>query len=264
MNGLHVFVQGLGLRGPGMAGWEAAQAILTGQAKLEPGPVTLPAPEALPPAARRRIGIPVKLSMAVGFEAVSQAQLDPAELANVFCSTGGDCDNCHAILEALASSDRLISPTRFHNSVHNAPSGYWSIATHCRAPSTSLCAYDATFSAALLEAASQAVSSGQHCLLVAYDTAYPQPLYAFRPIFHPFGVAMVLSAERNEHSLAELRLSLCEKTPTAMTKPEFEALRVGIPGARSLPLLEILAQKGSGRCTLEYLEGISLGVEVGA
>lgn len=262
MNGLRVFVQGIGLRGPGMAGWEATQAILTGQTRLEPGPVSLPAPEALPPAERRRVGVPVKLSMAVGFEAVSQSKLDPAELANVFSSTGGDCDNCHAILEALASSDRLISPTRFHNSVHNAPSGYWSIATHCRAPSTSLCAYDATFSAALLEAASQAVSSGQPCLLVAYDTAYPQPLYAFRPIPHPFGVAMVLSPERNEHSLAELRLSLCEEAPAAMAQAELEALRIGIPGARCLPLLEILARKGAGRCLLEYLEGISLGVEV--
>lgn len=262
MNGLQVFLQGIGVRGPGMAGWEAARAVLRHETVLELSPTILPPAEALPPAERRRIGIPIKLSMAVGFEAAHHAGIDPAELANVFSSTGGDCDNCHAILETLASSDRQISPTRFHNSVHNAPSGYWGIATHCMAPSTSLCAFDATFAAALLEAASQTCASGKPCLLVAYDTAYPQPLYAFRPIPHPFSVAMVLSPERNERSLAELRIRLSADKPHGMSLPALEALRAGIPAARSLPLLEILAQSGSSGCVLEYLEGLSLAVEV--
>ena len=48
-----------------------------------------------------------------------------------------------------------MSPTRFHNSVHNAPAGYWSIFARSRAPSTTLCGYDASFAAGLLEAAAQ-------------------------------------------------------------------------------------------------------------
>mgnify|MGYP002075717815 CR=1 FL=1 len=37
-------------------------------------------------------------------------------------------------VSVFASDDRLISPTRFHNSVHNAPSGYWSIAARSTRP----------------------------------------------------------------------------------------------------------------------------------
>ena len=35
----------------------------------------------------------------------------------------------HEICEALATDEREVSPTRFHNSVHNASAGYWGIAT---------------------------------------------------------------------------------------------------------------------------------------
>ena len=74
---------------------------------------------------------------------------DLAQLATVFSSTAGDCDNSHVILETLASADRALSPTRFANSVHNAAAGYWSIATGAKAESTVLCAFDASFGAGL-------------------------------------------------------------------------------------------------------------------
>ena len=35
-----------------------------------------------------------------------------------------DCDNVHAICESLATPERQVSPTRFHNSVHNAAAGW--------------------------------------------------------------------------------------------------------------------------------------------
>jgi len=41
----------------------------------------------------------------------------------------------HAICETLAGTDRLISPTRFHNSVpQRSGAGYWGIAMKCMAP----------------------------------------------------------------------------------------------------------------------------------
>ena len=56
----------------------------------------------------------------------------------------------------LAATPTLISPTKFHNSVHNAAAGYW---THrppaATSASTALTAFDASFGAGLLEAASQ-------------------------------------------------------------------------------------------------------------
>lgn len=261
MNTLQVYVEGIGLYGPGLTGWSHACEVLSASAPIEIAPVKLPAPEALPPAERRRVGLALKLAMAVGFEAVKQAEVDAAALPAVFSSTGGDCDNCHLILEALASPDRSVSPTRFHNSVHNMPAGYWSIATKCMAPTTSLCAYDATFAAGLLEAACQATSTQSRCLLVAYDTAYPEPLYAHRPIPHAFGVALVFSPEKTAQSRYSLSLALGEAAPSVLSDGALEQLRRSVPAARSLPLLRSLARGEAAAVAIDYLPELSLGVE---
>lgn len=261
---LRVHIDGLGLFGPGMNGWAHARDVLCAKAPLQPAAPVLPVPDALPPAERRRVGLALKLSMAAGFEAVRQAGVDPGALAAVFSSTGGDCDNCHLILETLASAQRAVSPTRFHNSVHNMPAGYWSIATGGQAPSSSLCAYDATFAAGLLEAATQVITSGAACLLVAFDTAYPQPLYEQRPIPFAFGVAMVLSPQRGPASLGRLSVRLEPGEPTQLADPALEQLRTAIPAARSLPLLQLLAEGRTGTVVLDYLSDLPLIAELSA
>jgi len=81
--------------------------------------------------------------------------------------------------KTLASDDRSISPTRFHNSVHNAPAGYWGIASGAMTPATVLCAHDASFGAGLLEALTQLAVDGSlgfergGTLLIAYDMPIP-------------------------------------------------------------------------------------------
>ncbi len=191
-----------------------------------------------------------------------QANADPSTLRSVFTSTGGDCDNCHAILETLASSDRAVSPTRFHNSVHNAPSGYWSIATACRATSTSLCAYDGSFAAGLLEATTQVVSSAEPCLLLAYDSPYPPPLGQVRDIPYPFGVGLVLRPVAAGSAGATLSLALGRDAASRMDDPSLEHLRAHVPAARCLPLLKHLAQGSAGRVALDYLDGMTLDVDI--
>jgi hypothetical protein len=264
MNKLQVHVQGVGVYGPGLSGWQQSVDVLAGRAPPTLAPISLPPAEALPPAERRRAGISIKLAFAAGFDAIRQAGADPATLRSVFTSTGGDCDNCHAILETLASSDRAVSPTRFHNSVHNAPSGYWTIATACRANSTSLCAYNGSFAAGLLEAATQVVSALEPCLLLAYDSPYPEPLGQVRQIAYPFGVGLVLSPVSAAGTSAVLRLSLGRQEATRMTDSVLETMRHGVPAARSLPLLQHLAQGASGQVTLDYLDGTTLDVEIRA
>jgi hypothetical protein len=104
--------------------------------------VVLDAPEALPPAERRRTGLPVRLALDVGLQALRASTREPERLATVFTSSCGDGTVIHELCEALDSAERAVSPTRFHNSVHNAPAGYWGIALRARAPSTSLCCFD--------------------------------------------------------------------------------------------------------------------------
>lgn len=257
-----IYIEGISLLGPGLANWDEAARVLRGEQPYQEGPVELPAPALLPPTERRRAGKAIRLSMTVGQAAVLDAGADAGALANVFSSSSGDCENCHVILDTLASSERMISPTRFHNSVHNAPAGYWSIATHSTAASTSLCAYDASFSAGLLEAAAQSLDSGQPCLLIAFDTPYPEPLHALRPLPHMFGLGLVVSAVRSARSRAALRLALCDEASSSMADAQLEALRSQVPTARCLPVMQALACGTSGRRVVDYLDGCQLAVEI--
>ena len=128
MTQLSAYVRGIGLLGPGLDDWASAASVLAGIAPYTPRATVLPPPAALPPAERRRTGAVVRLALAIGFEAISRAGVAASELPTIFSSSGGDGANCHEICVTLASGDRQLSPTRFHNSVHNAASGYWSIA----------------------------------------------------------------------------------------------------------------------------------------
>jgi hypothetical protein len=261
---MRVYLEGVGLAGPGLAGWPASRAVLAGNTPYRPAPTAVAASELLPPAERRRAGMPVKLALAAGGEALGACARDPAEAATVFASSSGDCENVHHMLETLATAERQISPTRFHNSVHNAPAGYWSIATQCRAPSTSLACRDASFAAGLLEAACQAAADGRVVALIAYDHPYPEPLRAVRPILADFGVALVLARDATGRSLAALDVVFVpEDVPaTRVTDSALEALRLGVPAARSLALLRAVARGSTETVIVEYVTGTHLRVGV--
>jgi hypothetical protein len=238
---MRVFIEGIGVIGPGLEGWPEARSVLAGAARYEPRPLHPPPPSLLPPAERRRAGTTVRLAIAAGLEALAQAGRDPAEMAMVFAASGGDGETVHEMLTVLASAQREVSPTRFHNSVHNAPSGYWSVATGSRAPSTSLSIFDDSFSAGMLEAAVQATVHDRPITLIAYDVPYPEPLHASRPIVSMFGVALVLSPHMSGRVLASLTIADATLPATAMTDPALEWLRVGNPAARALPVLAAIA-----------------------
>lgn len=263
---LSVFVEGIGLLGPGLSSWDQGSQQLAGSLPYLPGRCVLPLPMALPPAERRRAGAVVKVSLAVGLQAVTASALQAARLPSVFSSSSGDGINCHEICAALASGDPLISPTRFHNSVHNASSGYWSISSGAMASSSVLCAHDASFAAGLLEAMTQVVVERTAVLLVAYDTDYPEPLRSVRPLPDTFGVGLVLAPQRSERSLAQwtLQPAACLTGAAAgrLDDDALEQVRKSIPAARCLPLLRSVALQNSGEVVLDYLEGLQLAVQV--
>ncbi len=251
---LSAHVTGIGLLGPGLTDWRSAVAVLAGERPYRAAPTVLPVVEALPPAERRRTGATVRLACAVAQQAVSEAGADAAELKTVFSSSGADGAICHEICSTLASDDRQVSPTRFHNSVHNAAAGYWSIAMQATAPSTALCAFDGSFAAGLLEAMTLAAVDAAPVLLVAYETGYPQPLRAKRPLPDAFGVALLLDPRPAARPCARICLSLTDADAERMADPQLEALRAQVPAARSLPLLRRLARGESGGAVLEYLQ----------
>ena len=259
---LTAYIEGIGLLGPGLSDWPGGQAILRGAQPYQPQKTVLPLPALLPAAERRRSGAIVRLTLATGLEAIAAAGLDAASLPSVFAASGGDGENCHAICEMLASDDRQISPTRFHNSVHNTAAGYWGIATGAQATSSVLSAHDASFGAGLLEALTQVVVDDTHTVLIACDTAYPEPLHSARPIPDAFGIALVLAPQRSAQSLAQITVALTDADADTLADAALESLRFAIPAARGLPLLRAIALRQEQRVVLDYLDGTRLAVDV--
>lgn len=255
---MKIFIEGIGLLGPGLAGWNASIPMLINTDTYVYSPTIIPPPEMLPPAERRRVGAPVKVALAVGKEAFANADRDMSLAATVLSSSGGDGDNVHAICETLATSEREVSPTRFHNSVHNAAAGYWGIAAKSHEASTSLCCYDASFAAGLLETAAQLqTETTVPVALIAYDQPYPEPVAAIRSISENFGIAMIFTSEATARSTASLEVKYVAETmqSNVMQNQALESLRKNVPAARCLPLLEMLAKKKSSTVVLDYLAG---------
>lgn len=261
---MRVFVDGIGLAAPGLETWPASGPVLRGVQPFRSTPLTLPSSPLLPANERRRMVTTVKLALHVGSEAFANAGRDPAATATVFTSSGGDGETIHNILQALATDELDVSPTRFHNSVHNAPSGYWAIANKSHAPTTSLCVHDASFSAGLLDAAIQATVDDRVVALIAYDLPYPEPLNTQRRIEQVFGVALVLSPVSTPRSLAGLTITrdVVPRPATTMADPGLETLRAGNPAARSLPLLAAVARGQAADIVLEHVFGTCLAVSV--
>ena len=255
---IRVAVEGVDIRGPGLVNWTQGRSILAGLEPYRSEPMILEPSVWLSPAERRRAILSVKLVLGVAAGAIEQSGHDPKLLPAVFASSGSDGETNSAVLLALTTPGREVSPTRFHNSVHNAPSGYWGIAVQSRQAITSLSAYDASFAAGLLEACVQTVAGSQPILLVAYDLPYPEPLNSVRRISDSFGVAFVLSPTPSNRALAEIRLRMTgapadEESPCA--DPGLDDLRRGNPAARSLPLLAMLATRSTGQLSIGYNGG---------
>ncbi|HTD91569.1 MAG TPA: beta-ketoacyl synthase chain length factor [Burkholderiales bacterium] len=259
---LSAYIEGIGLLGPGLTNWPSSRAILAGEQPYLPQKTVLPSPALLPAAERRRSGAIIKLTLAVGLEAIAAASLEAANLPTVFSSSGGDGDTCHAICETLATADRQISPTRFHNSVHNAAAGYWSIATHAMAASSVLSAYDASFGAGLLEALTQVTADNTRTVLLACDTPYPEPLHGARPIADALGIALVLAPQPSAKAIAKITVGLTDAPAGQLAIATLESLRTTIPAARGLPLLRAIASRQAQQVVLDYLDNTRLKVAI--
>jgi hypothetical protein len=266
-----VFVESVGLFGTGFESWAAAQPILRGDMPYKANDIALPSPEWLPPAERRRTSDIIKLALCAGREALTSADQAINETYTVFTSSGGSGEVIHQICEALATPERDVSPTRFHNSVHNAPAGYWGIATRSEWPSTSLCAHDASFAAGLLEAVAQTMATPQSVLLLAHDLRYPAPLDGARPVAGLFSIALLLNAAKTAKAKYALELEVKhELIATRLDNAALEHFRANNPAARSLPLLvqmvkvEKMANGSSSEVVIDNVNHAAVRVKVSA
>jgi len=258
------WIDGIGIFAPGLVGWEQARAVLRGEAAYAQTATPKLAPALLAADVRRRTTDHIRLAVEVGGEAVRNAEADGAALWSVFASSDGDGVIMHHICEEVAREKPEVSPTRFHNSVNNAPAGYWCMAVQSRQPSTSLGAYDASFAAGLLESVLQVSVEQAALLYVSHDTRLPEPLHRARPIGSIFGLALVLAPQRGTHSLARIELAI-ESQPQALARmpsADLDSLRTDNPTARSLPLLAALARREVANLLIPYVHSQVLRVWV--
>lgn len=256
MDALTVHLEGTGFWSPRWADWNTAARALRGEAAAA-GSAAKPAALALPPGERRRAPDLVLLACEIAAQACAAAGRAASDLPCVFVSAHGDLATADAICSTLASAPREVSPTRFHNSVHNAAAGYWTVATGCHAASTAIAAGSASLAAGLLEAALQTLDEGRPVLLAAYDVVAHNPLAETVRVRSTLGAAFVLNGEPGPHGRATLRLR-----HEAQSAAHADAHEASNASTVALPLLEALAR--GGPATLRLPSGVhgSLLVEV--
>lgn len=261
---MKVAIHGIGLLASGLAGWDASRPVLAGLRPFQPRGIPNPEASLLPSNERRRSSDSVRWALHVAQEAIVQSGLDPREVATVFASSGGEMGVFDTLCRALATTEQVISPTLFHQSVHNTAAGYWGIATTCPQSSTALSCYDDSLAIGLLEATTFVLVENRPVLLVAYDMAVPAPLDEARPITTGFAVALVLLPLPSDGSLVDMHLCLEEARrdePTNLQDPALERLRLDNPAARALPLLTAFAKGGNRTVRLDLLHDQQLVVE---
>ncbi len=252
-------VIGIGAWGRQFANWGELCTVLAGG---DVGETDALKPDLIPARERRRAPLSVKMAVEVMDQACHMAALDPATVATVFASVYGDIQITDYMCTTLASAPRTTSPTKFHNSVHNAATGYWSIATQSHQPANAISAYAYSPTMALVEGAIQAVEENVPVIVAIQELASPP---VFKPIYaagQAFSAALALAPQGYSASpLASMQLS-------ASSSPcDFPALPVTGSvdwadnfAARILPLLAALAAPGNSSLELPMAAGSALSL----
>lgn len=190
---MNIQIAGAGLWSRGLTCYEDLVALLGQPSACLDDTFVNPKPEAIAAKERRRAGLMINLAVEVAHQACEHAGIDKRLPPSVFVSAMGDTVITDYMCRKLAAPEKLLSPTKFHNSVHNAPSGYWTISAENRAPSSFVGGFVQSFGAGLLEAASQSLDHQQPVLLVAYDIANDMPFSDIEPVAESLGIALVVA-----------------------------------------------------------------------
>lgn len=261
---LRVAVEAVSFWSSRLPGWEIARAVIRGERSPPETASPRPAPTLLAPTERRRAPDTVAVALEVASRACEAAGRVPAELPSVFASTHGDLAISDYMCATLASTPTLISPIKFHNSVHNAAAGYWSIGTGSLAPYTAISAAEYTFGAGLLEAATQAICENKPVLYVAFDIESKGALATVAPSRGLLAAALILAPAVQGGQ----RRSLCLTTESAAvvktTPPRSAAAALVADNtlAPCMPLLEVLAELDPRTVCLALGRQMALNVEV--
>jgi hypothetical protein len=259
-----LFVEGVGFWMPTLAGWTSARAALRGEQVASATVSARPSCALLAPTERRRAPDTVAVALEVAAEACRGARRDPGAMASVFASTHGDLAINDYMCSTLAQTPALISPTKFHNSVHNAAAGYWTIATGSSEPYTAISAYQHTFGAGWLTAATQALADAHPVLYVAYDVQARGALATIVRSQGLVGAALVLAAEESANSVAciDWRIEPDSEARPTPARPQNAAMAKGNAMPQCIAFFEALADGARRELVLSLAPRLALHLEV--
>lgn len=254
-----VDVLGVSLSTPGMQGWRAfLEALGGGEADLNAPslPTTL-----LSPRERRRCPETIRMTLSSAEQACAMARLPPALPAAIFSSAMGDLEISDYICRTLADSPAMLSPTRFHNSVHNAAAGYWSIATGATGDVTAISGWHDSVTVGLIEAATRLDNGAGPVLLVVYDTCALGPMRDLWRARFPFCAALVFAPPGRPDPVVSLMIEPRHGSDSGPGMPPLLAARVADnPAARILSMLALIADPERTEVVLGAEQGPGVAV----
>jgi len=136
-----------------------------------------PSADLLHPRLRRRTSLLTRMIVTALAEAAGQGGAAHEQTRYIVVSSWGEIETTVDLLRQLAVPGGPISPTAFHNSVHNTATGYLSIASGNHWPSTALAAGPHALEIGLLEALAglRAAEGPADALLILAEERLPAP-----------------------------------------------------------------------------------------
>ncbi len=247
---LQAKIVSIGAWGSDFRNWQDLQNRFKGIAFEDDG-AKGPKPEVIPANERRRAPLPVRLAVESSWQAAQNSPFSPEELSCVFVSALGDTQLTDYMCKVLAGENKQLSPTKFHNSVHNAAAGYWTISTGCMKAANSVAGYEESVSLTLLEALTQIENEKTPVLLTFYDAPVSQVLKGLLKNEEPFAVSLILAPHDINADGVKISAEILQESTQwpelENLSTEMNALYKSTPTARVLSLLQALmaAQTGS-------------------
>lgn len=265
---LRCSIKAVGGWGQNYTNWEELIELLTTGSTLE-NTATSPKPEIIPANERRRAPLPVKLAVESSWQATQSAGLDPKDLNCVFVSGLGDTQLTDYMCKVLATENMQLSPTKFHNSVHNAAAGYWTISTGCMKAANSVAGFNDSVSLALLEAITQCTQENIPVLITFYDAPSSEILKPLLKNEQSFSASLIIepvlapNPSNSNNTVLELEvLSQPTTWPILNLEASLEKNYQQNPVARILAVLKVLAANTSESVLLPLSTETSLQLTI--
>lgn len=261
---LHCKIVSIGTWGSHFEDWDALKSLLLGS-DTPTDKLKGPKPQVIPANERRRAPLPVRLAVESSWQATQEIDLDPNELTCVFVSGLGDTDLTDYMCKVLASENKELSPTKFHNSVHNAPAGYWTISTKSMGAANSIAGFEQSVSLTLMEALIQCEVEKTPILVTLYDAPVSTVLRPLLENEEPFALSLVIVPQDHKANGIALRGKVNSGGDTSWPKLNssntfLQSLYQTNPSAKILSLVEMIANQNS--CDMSITMPLSSGSSI--